>query len=271
VAPRVPFDEHAERVLEVVASIPAGRVMAYGDVGRALGDRGPRYVGNVMAGYASDLPWWRVVRADGRPPLGHEDEAVRRWLEEGVPVVGGPLAAAAAGAGARADMARARWVPESPASVTQTGPAGSRGSLHHVEVWVDDLAVSGPEWGRLLARLGYRLGDDWGHGQAWELGSLYVVVESGPDVVGGHERRRAGVNHLAFHAGTRADVDAVVEHCAEAGWSLLFADRHPYAGGPQHYAAYLESSEGFEVELVAADGGGPDEARDPASGSRDKT
>jgi len=31
----------------------------------------------------------------------------------------------------------------------------------------------------------------------------------------------------------------------------MFADRHPYAGGPDHYAAYLESGEGFEVELVA--------------------
>ena len=31
----------------------------------------------------------------------------------------------------------------------------------------------------------------------------------------------------------------------------MFADRHPYAGGPEHYAAYLESGEGFEVELVA--------------------
>ncbi len=35
------------------------------------------------------------------------------------------------------------------------------------------------------------------------------------------------------------------------GWTLLFADRHPYAGGPQHYAAYLADRHGSEVELVA--------------------
>jgi hypothetical protein len=35
------------------------------------------------------------------------------------------------------------------------------------------------------------------------------------------------------------------------GWRLMFADRHPYAGGEQHYAAYLEDSDGYEVELVA--------------------
>ena len=35
------------------------------------------------------------------------------------------------------------------------------------------------------------------------------------------------------------------------GWSLMYADRHPYAGGPDHYAAYLEDAYGYEVELVA--------------------
>ena len=37
------------------------------------------------------------------------------------------------------------------------------------------------------------------------------------------------------------------------GWTLLFPDRHPYAGGPGHYAAYLASTDNFEVELVAAE------------------
>jgi hypothetical protein len=32
----------------------------------------------------------------------------------------------------------------------------------------------------------------------------------------------------------------------------MFADRHPFAGGPQHYAAFLENTDGYEVELVAA-------------------
>jgi hypothetical protein len=36
-------------------------------------------------------------------------------------------------------------------------------------------------------------------------------------------------------------------------WRELFADTHPYAGGPDHYAAYLASTDGFEVELVADD------------------
>lgn len=35
------------------------------------------------------------------------------------------------------------------------------------------------------------------------------------------------------------------------GWTLLFADQHPYAGGEDHYAAYLANSDGYEVELIA--------------------
>ncbi|MFS8204663.1 hypothetical protein ACLVWQ_39055 [Streptomyces sp. CWNU-52B] len=34
-------------------------------------------------------------------------------------------------------------------------------------------------------------------------------------------------------------------------WQLLFADRHPHAGGPVTYAACLENRDRFEIELVA--------------------
>jgi hypothetical protein len=35
----------------------------------------------------------------------------------------------------------------------------------------------------------------------------------------------------------------------------MFAERYPWAGGPEHYAGYLENSDGFEVELVARSAG----------------
>jgi alkylated DNA nucleotide flippase Atl1 len=232
-------EEYAERVLDLVAQIPPGRVLAYGDVSRRLGEGGARNVGTVMSRYGSDAPWWRVIRADGRPPQGLEREAIEHWRAEGTPLVRGLVD------GVRAEMALARW--EGPAA-----PTSGRGGLHHVEIWVEDIGAATREWGWLLDRLGYRLGDDWGHGQAWELGSLYLVIEAGPDVVPGrHERRRAGLNHLAFHAGTPDEIESVVAEAGEHGWTLMFADRHPYAGGPAHHAAYLESGEGFEVELVA--------------------
>ncbi|WP_372461889.1 VOC family protein [Antribacter soli] len=136
-----------------------------------------------------------------------------------------------------------------------TGPAEpQRGALHHVELWVPDLARAERSWGWLLTTLGYAPFQSWEHGRSWRLGPTYVVVEQSPALVSGtHERLRPGLNHLAFHGGSRADVDALVEAASGHGWALLFPDRHPHAGGPDHYAAYLEDEDGYEVEIVAED------------------
>lgn len=130
----------------------------------------------------------------------------------------------------------------------------AKGTLHHLELWVTDLSDAERSWGWLLAQLGYELADRWGGGQSWKLGDAYVVLESGPDLVPGtHDRRRPGLNHVAFHAGGSDEVDVLVAAAPENGWTLMFPDRHPHAGGEKQYAAYLEDTAGFEVELVADD------------------
>jgi catechol 2,3-dioxygenase-like lactoylglutathione lyase family enzyme len=132
------------------------------------------------------------------------------------------------------------------------------GRLHHVELWVPDLARAVRSWGWLLGELGYEQFQDWPAGRSWRLGETYLVMEQSPAMTATeHDRRRPGLNHLAFHAGAR--VDAMVDAAPAHGWTLLFADRHPYAGGPDHYAAYLADEDGFEVELVS-----PDRPADPS-------
>jgi alkylated DNA nucleotide flippase Atl1 len=56
---------YARKVLDVVDLIPAGKVMAYGDVAEYLGEGGPRQVAQVMSLYGSAVNWHRVLRADG--------------------------------------------------------------------------------------------------------------------------------------------------------------------------------------------------------------
>jgi hypothetical protein len=81
------------------------------------------------------------------------------------------------------------------------------------------------------------------------------VVEESPALSAAeHERTRPGLNHLALHVGTRAEVDDLAARAGAHGWRPLFADRYPHAGGAAHYAAYLENEAGFEVELVAVEG-----------------
>jgi catechol 2,3-dioxygenase-like lactoylglutathione lyase family enzyme len=126
------------------------------------------------------------------------------------------------------------------------------GSLHHVELWVPDLTRAIDEWGWLLGELGYRLESEWPAGRSWQLGGTYLVVEQSSALTAEtHERCRPGLNHLAFHVRDTEQVDTLVEQGAKHGWTLMFADRHPHAGGPQQYAGYLENTDGFEVELVA--------------------
>lgn len=128
----------------------------------------------------------------------------------------------------------------------------TRGGLHHVELWVADLAGAERSWGWLLGELGYTPGDRWERGRTWHRGDTYLVIEQSTALTAAtHDRCRPGLNHLAFHAGSRSDVDALTAAAPAHGWSLLFADLHPYAGGPGNYAAYLADEQGFEVELVA--------------------
>ncbi|MFE6965876.1 MGMT family protein [Agromyces sp. NPDC057679] len=95
-----------DAVLAVVDDIPAGRVATYGDVAALLGSRGARAVGQVMARYGADAPWWRVIRAGGRPPAGHAERARAHYEREGT-----PLRPSADDDGYRVDLAAARWRP----------------------------------------------------------------------------------------------------------------------------------------------------------------
>jgi alkylated DNA nucleotide flippase Atl1 len=84
--PASPGEDFASRVLAVVESIPPSKVMTYGDIAAAIGSRAPRAVGQVMAYYGSDVPWWRVIRAGGHPPLCHDEQALAHYEAEGTPL-----------------------------------------------------------------------------------------------------------------------------------------------------------------------------------------
>jgi methylated-DNA-protein-cysteine methyltransferase related protein len=72
-----------ELVLERVRDTPEGFVRAYGDVSPGA----PRFAGTVLsANHDPDLPWWRIVRADGSLAKGARQRALLD--AEGVPFRG---------------------------------------------------------------------------------------------------------------------------------------------------------------------------------------
>jgi alkylated DNA nucleotide flippase Atl1 len=104
--------EYVEAVLALVELVPAGSVLAYGDVSELLGSGGPRQVGSVMSHYGSPVPWWRILRASGEAPPGLEGEALVHYLEEGTSLRGDVEEYARTGKGSwRVDLRQSRWSP----------------------------------------------------------------------------------------------------------------------------------------------------------------
>lgn len=130
-----------------------------------------------------------------------------------------------------------------------------RGAIHHLELYVAELAAAAEFWGWLLARMGYEPYQDWPGGRSWRLGETYLVFVQADERLSGvpYHRCRPGLNHLAFHAGSRRQVEELTEELKARGARILYEDRHPFAGGPGHYAVFLEDPQRIKVELVASD------------------
>lgn len=92
-----------------------------------------------------------------------------------------------------------------------------------------------------------------GRGISWKANGAYIVFvqAQGEFLKAGYHRRRVGLNHLAFQAASREQVDEITEQLIRRGYQLLYEDRHPFAGGSGHYALYTEDPDRIKVELVA--------------------
>jgi len=123
------------------------------------------------------------------------------------------------------------------------------GVLSHVEMNVNDLnaAIEFYDW--FLGELGYVVYQRWNEGRSWRLGPTYIVVvkvdsryEEPP-----FHRRRAGLNHLAFHASKKERVDQMKEKLERRGVPILY-------GGPRRgdhpYALFFEGPERLKLEYV---------------------
>ncbi|WP_052440954.1 hypothetical protein [Streptacidiphilus anmyonensis] len=114
--------------------------------------------------------------------------------------------------------------------------------VHHVELWTDDLALAERQWGPVLTALGCEPFQHWQDGRSWRSGGSYVVIEQSPALrPGGHDRMRAGINHLALRAPGRARSAALRSVALSAGWTERVDTGR---------ALHLIDGQGFELELV---------------------
>jgi len=91
----------SDQVYSLVARIPKGSVMSYGQIARLMGrPKAARMVGWAMRNCPDHLPWQRVVMADGSISGGGFSQLRRAMLEaEGLPFL----------PDGRVDMAACRW------------------------------------------------------------------------------------------------------------------------------------------------------------------
>lgn len=94
-----------DNVITVVRAIPVGKVATYGQVAALAGSpRAARIVGGILRHAAEEVPWHRVVNAQGGIStyrIGAGDLQVAILTSEGVPVENREV-----------DLAVFRWRPE---------------------------------------------------------------------------------------------------------------------------------------------------------------
>lgn len=71
-----------DQVVEIVKTIPYGKVMSYGQIASRLGTQDARAIGYSLHGTGSikGFPWWRVLNNEGKITI--KDEAGRNKQKE---------------------------------------------------------------------------------------------------------------------------------------------------------------------------------------------
>lgn len=136
----------------------------------------------------------------------------------------------------------------------QETAARLRGVVHHVDLSVQDIAVSASFYDVFLGFLGYTRVKQEPALHVWDL------IRDGKVVSGialraarserPHDRYSAGLHHLAFHAADRADVDRAHTLMKEAGATILDAPAGYPQYGAGYYAVFVADPDGLKLEVV---------------------
>ncbi|MCB0367923.1 MAG: DJ-1/PfpI family protein [Bdellovibrionales bacterium] len=130
----------------------------------------------------------------------------------------------------------------------------SEGKLHHVEIYVSDLERSKQFWSWLLCEhLGYKEYQKWNSGVSYKINDTYIVFvqTETKHLEPSYNRCRTGLNHLAFHGKSQLHIDELTKALKERNITILYEDKHPFAGGQGNYAVFFEDPDRIKVEVVA--------------------
>ncbi|MDB5969753.1 MAG: glyoxalase/bleomycin resistance protein/dioxygenase [Hydrocarboniphaga sp.] len=128
------------------------------------------------------------------------------------------------------------------------------GFINHLDLSVADLAISSVFYDKVLGRLGYtRTSEYEGEVPCWVRARAGATLSIGlhqARLATPHNRYSVGLHHLAFHLGSRAQVDRFHEFLlAERIGTVLDAPAE-YDYTPGYYALFFADPDGIKLELV---------------------
>lgn len=133
-----------------------------------------------------------------------------------------------------------------------------RGAVHHVDLTVRDPLASRPFYETVLGFMGYAVSDTYAHGFDMDLrdadgallASIGLMAARGANAARSHDRYSPGLHHIAWNAGSRADVDAMHALLRRIGADVLDppADYPKYGEG--YYAVFFADPDGMKLEYV---------------------
>jgi len=103
--------------------------------------------------------------------------------------------------------------------------------------------------------MGYTRFQKWDEGVSWRRRDAFLVLVqarqellSSSSYPGG-----AGLNHLAFQARSRRQVDDITRELQRRGVNVLYDPDHRQANGGNGYAVFFEDPDHLKIEVVAPD------------------
>jgi catechol 2,3-dioxygenase-like lactoylglutathione lyase family enzyme len=134
----------------------------------------------------------------------------------------------------------------------------ARGGLSHLALTASDLARSIEFYDKVLGFMGYERGEVPESTQqamktqlvAWGSPNGAVTLrpaKSTPTVA--HDRNQPGLNHVAFNAEDRADVEKLHTILKKMGAQILDPPAE-YLYFPGYYAVYFTDPDGIKIEFV---------------------
>lgn len=129
------------------------------------------------------------------------------------------------------------------------------GTIHHLELYVSNLKATIVFWEWLLTeQFSYTKYQEWDKGISFKYQDTYIVfVQTEKKYLeNAYNRKNTGLNHLAFHCTSRSFVDELSAKLIERNITVLYSDKHPFAGGKDYYAVFFEDPDRIKVEIVAS-------------------